>query len=302
MAKANTDSTFPNFKDDLPSPQDLGIKSTPKKKPSFLDIFNKFAKDQTVNDLPPQKLPKEYTSEQVVIINKTKRTYLFMGIASLLLIAIDIFAVVNHNVIFIVISAIISVIYFLIQGIILLIRIIFFGDISRLRNKIVMTFSDYIMCHFHMTNRRKLSKPLVLNSDGKSISYGDGDYVVDEDCIEIDSAGIPHIDYIYGIPNPLKYDKEKYLNEYFKNIREGHPEKNIQLQMDVRYSAKNLRLLKNDKILEEMHRDKSGEIGRLVLFMFLEALIFCFLIFVIVIVMSKNPQVTVMMNTTTSKG
>lgn len=249
--------------------------------------------------LPIAKLPKEFTEEQVVIINQTKRTYLLLLISFLVMLGLEIYAFgIQHNTIVKILVVVVSVLYYISVFIMLLIRIIFFGDLSKLRNKIVMTFSDYIMCHFIMSNKRILTKPLVMNSDGKTICYGEGDYIVDEEAIRIDSNGIPHIFYIFGIANALIFDSDKYINEYFDNIESGHPEKNQEMKLDIRYSAKNLRLLKNDKVMEEFHRDRSDLYNKVILFMFLEALVFCGIIFFIVIIMNKTPQVTILQNVT----
>jgi len=242
-------------------------------------------------------IPEYFLKEKLVIINKVKKTYLLILIGFLLVLTIHIGLIFSKNLLIIVLYSIFAGLFYLVAIIIILLRLFLLGDWERLRNKILIKFNDYIKVHFFRSDKRIITKNVIMNKDGKTFNYN-GLYVIDESCIRIDSNGIPNIWYIYGISNPLKFDFMKYLDIYFKNIKMGKPEKNVALGLDVRYSSENLRLMKNDKLLSDMHRDRSQDYNKMVLYMFLLCIVFGIIIFLMFIFLNKPPEVNIVQNVT----
>lgn len=243
-------------------------------------------------------IPEYYEKTKLIEIKNTKKKYIFFGLSFLFMIICTVLSFYSKNIVLIIIDVILCVIVSIVLLAWIILSLFIFGDLEKLRNKIVMNTSEYIKVHFFRSEKRISNKIVIPNQNGKDFSYTNGDYIIDESCVKIDDDGIPNLWYIYGIANPLDFDTIKYLDIYFKNIREGFPEKNKILKLDVRYSAENLRLMKNDKIMNEMHRDTRADINRLIGVIVLIVIIFAIIIFLMLIFLNKTPQVTIIQNVT----
>lgn len=296
---------------EIPMPSDTGnIKDITKKVIDKIKSKEKFKEvDEVLN---PKYIPQiekrvnadipNYYKEGKIIKNKIiVKLYILMGFSFLFLLVLNIWNFI-FNKLFIIKVVVwgFSILMLLCLIIFLFIRLVFMGDIQRLKNKIIIAQGDYIIATF-FTSHKRISKRLIIPAeDGKSFDLGNKQiYIIDLDCVWMDENDIPNLHYVLGTPNPLKFDFTKYFNRYFERVENGENELNIKENLDVRYSADNLRLFKNDKIFQEMHRDTRADDEKKFWLIFIIVIVFCILILIIVLVLgNKQPVVNIVQNTT----
>lgn len=264
-------------------------------------------KKENINDsLDYDKIQKSITDDNLsefkktnyILLKTTIRYYILTFIIFLLFSIITIVTFIklnNNSILYFLIKILIAVlffIYFVISSIVTIIKFFFFGDFERLKGYILINSYNFVYAGFFMTQKRFMIKPYPVNNDGKTFSEGKKDYIIDKSCVWGYIKNCPILFYVPNIPNPLDFDFFKYLNNYFSRLEKGENEKNIKENLDIRYSAENLRLLKNDKLMRELHRDKSEDINKMLLYMMIMAGIFLFVIVIIILVLgNKQPQV-----------
>lgn len=215
-------------------------------------------------DIPPPPKPQEIKYKV-----KNKRTIWYILGIIIPIISIIIFIVMfilflRHKISFIILLfyGVLGLPLFLIGSFIFWIRV--FLDRKRIKGAIIKKVSkNYLKVNFWLPNNRKQSEIKVLNSDGKSLDVGDSIYIVDKERIYYDEENIPNIDYLSGIPNPIKYNFTTYIEQYNELVKDG---KALNLkdydgeEIDISYSSVNLKKFKQDKIFQELHT-KSNELS-----------------------------------------
>lgn len=186
--------------------------------------------------------------------------------------------------------------FFIFTGLILTIifRLTISGDWDRIKQKIILIRGGYIEAIFFSTHKRIKKRYCIPAVDGRSFLLNGLPYMIDMSCVYTNEDNVPCLFYVIGIPNPLNFDFMKYLDLYFERIEKGENHLNIKEKLDVRYSSENLKLMKNDKLMADMHKDRSAEMNRLIMFFIILIGIMVFVILIIVLVTgNKTPVVNV---------
>lgn len=213
---------------------------------------------------------------KIKVQNKTPYHYIFTGILLLLSIcSVLIPAIFGVNIIFIVIISIFMFPVFSVSLLYLAVRI--YIDWNKIKGVLIVNLpTEYIILNFFMPQKKIKKVIALINNDGVSCNVGKRKYIVEQDCIWLDDKGRPNQYHLPNIPNPIKFNFGKYLEEFFKALKDGIKNaktgdnivEQIQLELeklkdwdnkpvDIAYSSENLEKLKNDKIFSEFHEKPS---------------------------------------------
>jgi len=151
---------------------------------------------------------------------------------------------------------------------------------------------NFLIAHFILENGREKKEVLNMDKTGIKYEYEGGIYIVDLNCIYLDENNHPNIDYVYGIPNPLKYNYrgliEKHINrqdllQTTKDINEVSKVIDFEgKEVDLSYSSVNLKKFQEDKFLLEMHRETDNGLDmKTILMIVMGMIIIIMLIFIL---------------------
>lgn len=197
-----------------------------------------------------------------------------------------------------VIMVILSIIIFISVGFIILFRFIIFNDWERIQQKIILFRGNYVKAVFFSNQKRIKYRAVVPDINAREFYLNGLLYLIDMSCVYTDEDGIPTLFYLIGMPNPLKFDFLKYLELYFTRLQNGEHEENIKENLDVRYSSETLKLLKNDSLMSNMHKDRTAEQYKIFIYFFIIIGLLIIVIIIMAILGNKTPVVNVMQNTT----
>lgn len=253
-----------------------------------------------------KNIPEHFLERKLNQINFTRRLYFLFIFPMYLFLIIS-----NILVIFLVQSIIIKIVYiffsiviFVLSLIVVMVRLFLFGDLDRIRRKILVSNNEYLIANFLTTEKRIRHRYIIPNQNGREFEIGKSKsgkpftYVINNKCIWTNENLIPEIFYFIGIPNPIDFDTVKYLMIYFQNLRDGQPEKNQDLKLDCRYDAETLSIMKNAKFMTEMHpedRDKDKQWMMLIAVIFIGCVI---LIVVLALIMNNKHTEVIQLNNT----
>jgi hypothetical protein len=248
-----------------------------------------------------ERLKIRIEKEKFETVSNVKRIYIISAIILLIVLVINI-AIWTFKVplVFKILSGIISVPLLFALLVFIIIRLWLFGDFRTLKGNIVLKVTaNYIIANFFLTQKRIVKRICLIEPDGITFLYGTGIYNVDYSCVYLDEENRPNSFYVPNLPNPLRLDFMKYLKLALDSFRHSDVE-NFNEDLDVIYSAENLKLFKKDKFLEEFHRDNSEALNKMIMYIIAIAVISMIAIVIIVIVLNKNPNITVVANLTST--
>lgn len=131
-------------------------------------------------------------------------------------------------------------------------------DRKKLQRKIVVNLSNnFVIANIFKQGMRIDKKVCMINTDGKTITDGKKDYVVDNKGVWVDENKYPNVFVLDNLPNNILFGFADDLNKYVKTLidKKNIPTTQKGVSIDVSYSSENLQLLKKDKIFAELHRN-----------------------------------------------
>lgn len=161
----------------------------------------------------------------------------------------------------------------------------FYLDLKKLKQWILPVMTPNFIRAFFLTNNRQIIDFLVkVNADGMSFDIDNRTYIIDKKTMWSDSKRQPSSLYFPDIPNPIKINPEKQIDNFMKNIRSGHLDKNTDSEgelVDISFSSTNLQLFKKSKIFDDLNKNPSAEKMQLAL---IGVIIFLIIVLIIAIV------------------
>lgn len=108
----------------------------------------------------------------------------------------------------------------------------------------------FIIANFRMPNHRINRIFAYVDQTGQTFDYKEGTYGIDLECVWFDDFNYPNIDYVFGIPNPIRYDYEKsvttWLKEHQENMqRAANGNTLVAYTSEAAFSAASLKMYKN---------------------------------------------------------
>lgn len=150
----------------------------------------------------------------------------------------------------------------------LFIIIRFVIDQKRIKSAIVKKVAkNFIIAKFFTKNKRLEEYAIMLDKNSKSFKYAGGLYTIDLDCVFPNIDNRPCSFYVKGIPNPLKFNFEKYIEEYETNFKNNEQTKDWEGKLiEVAYSSETLIDMSKDKFFHELHTSNtSGDIAKYII-------------------------------------
>lgn len=135
------------------------------------------------------------------------------------------------------------------------------------RNKITgaiikKTSKTFFVMNFFLTQKRIVQRFVQINKDGLSIDYDNGIYIIDKEETWLDEDNFPNGYFLPNFPNQLKLDFAKYLLQI--STENPNPLDADGNTIDIMYSAKNLKIFKNDKLFYEFHQQITPETMKMI--------------------------------------
>lgn len=223
----------------------------PPKPPKNLKVESKEEKKDKIKDKPFKLPKKKYTLIIVPIIN-------IVVIAIVYFLLIFIFKVSPF---WLVLSGFFALPIFLLSVLVLGVK--GFLEKRNIESFVIKKLTkNFIVANFFIENKRIMRYARVINEDGKTFNFKGGIYTLDQEAIWRDDRNFPNAFYKENIPNPLKFNFKKYIEQTITKIQQGvNPvitTDNDEL-IDIVYSSKNLQQFKKEKMLQEFHRNPEQE-------------------------------------------
>lgn len=245
----------------------------------------------SLEDIEKNKLhipspPKDFQEIKYEIKKSSKKIYLVLWFLIFSSVSITLYFVFTKQIVLSVIAGFITIPLTLMSLIIMAIKFIVY-DYKKLRKTIIKKLShNFIIADIFKNGKRIEEKVCLINEDGKTISDGKKDYVLDNKGVWYDGEGFPHLFYLDNLPNSVIFEFAEDLNKYVLTLQEKKtiPSKNGIL-VDVSYSSENLQLLKKDKIFAELHRNPDTD---KIIMLLIGAMIIMGIIFMVIFMVSRG--------------